>query len=230
MDYVNSLFFGYLPYIAVTAFFIGVIYHCIVSDKTIHATSTIFLQKDFFMRFGSPMFHFGIILVFFGHIFGLFTPPFMVEWIMPLELKRMLAIIIGLSAGFIALLGLLMLCFRRFVSVRVRRTSSFQDWFIVFLIIVQICLGLASTIVTTRSSLDDYLAFDYWAQGLVWFEPDAWKFILASGIIYKLHIVNGFFILICFPYTKLMHMIRLPLLYPIRSNKLFPSDTTSHKL
>ena len=40
MDYVNGLFLGYLPYIALTAFLIGVLYHFFVSNKTIHATST----------------------------------------------------------------------------------------------------------------------------------------------------------------------------------------------
>ncbi len=230
MDFVNNLFFGYLPYIAVAAFLVGVIYHCIVSDKTIHATSTIFLQKDNLIKWGSPMFHFGIIAVFFGHLFGLFTPMFVVEWIMPLETKRMLAIIIGLTAAAIALAGLLMLLIRRFTSTRVAKTSSFQDYFIVILILVQICLGIASTIITTRSSLDDYLAFDKWAQGMVWFEPNAWRYILESNIVYKLHIVNGLFIFMIFPYTKLMHMIRLPLRYSLERNKIFPSDAKSTRI
>lgn len=230
MDFVNNLFFGYLPYIAVAVFFVGVIYHCIVSDKTIHATSTIFLKKDGLMKWGSPMFHFGIIIVFFGHLFGLFTPMFIVEWFMPLETKRILAIIIGLTAAAVALAGLLMLLVRRFSSTRVAKTSSFQDYFIVILILVQICLGISSTIITTRSSLADYLAFDEWAQGMVWFQPDAWKYILESNIVYKLHIVNGLFIFMIFPYTKLMHMIRLPLRYPLERNKIFPSDPQSTKI
>ena len=81
MDYVNGLFLGYLPYIALTAFLIGVLYHFFVSNKTIHATSTQFLQKDWLIKWGSPLFHYGIILVFFGHVFGLFTPPFVIEWL-----------------------------------------------------------------------------------------------------------------------------------------------------
>ena len=226
MDYVNGLFLGYLPYIALTAFLIGVLYHFFVSNKTIHATSTQFLQKDWLIKWGSPLFHYGIILVFFGHVFGLFTPPFVIEWFMPLETKRMLAISIGLCAGFFAFIGLSMLCIRKFVSSRVQKTSSFQDYFIVFLILVQISLGLLSTYTTTKSTLADYLAFDYWAQGIVWFEPNVWKYLVEANVIYKLHIVNGFFIFMIFPYTKLMHMIKAPVMYMFRGNKMFDSSKT----
>lgn len=230
MDYINSLFLGYLPYIAVTAFFIGVLYHCFVSGKNIRATSTIFLEKDWLIKWGSPLFHYGIILVFFGHVFGLFTPPFIIEWFMPLETKRMLAISIGLFAGFFAFIGLSMLCIRKFVSNRIHKTSSFQDYFIVFLILVQIALGLLSTYTTTKGTLEEYLAFDYWVQGIVWFEPNVWHYILEADIIYKLHIVNGFFIFIIFPYTKLMHMIKAPFMFTIRPNKTFNSESITDKL
>ena len=140
MDFVNNLFFGYLPYIAVAVFFVGVIYHCIVSDKTIHATSTIFLKKDGLMKWGSPMFHFGIIIVFFGHLFGLFTPMFIVEWFMPLETKRILAIIIGLAAAAVALAGLLMLLVRRFSSTRVAKSEQLNTKFVSFGTRVFTCL------------------------------------------------------------------------------------------
>ena len=140
MEYVNSLFLGYLPYIAVTAFFIGVIYHCFVSCKTVRATSTMFLDKDWLIKLGSPMFHFGIILVFFGHVFGLFTPPFIIEWFMPLEVKRMLVIAIGLCAGFFAFIGWSMIAIRKFVSNRVHKTRSRPVFFHVCFILVQITL------------------------------------------------------------------------------------------
>ena len=144
-DYLNSLFFGYLPYIALTAFIIGVIYHLIISDKNVHATSTRFLKKDRWMMWGSPMFHFGIILVFFGHIFGLLTPPALIEIFMPLATKRLIAITMGAGAGLFALGGIFLLILRRFFDIRIRRTGSFQDYFIILLIALQICLGLKST-------------------------------------------------------------------------------------
>ena len=96
----------------------------------------------------------------------------------------------------------------------------------VFLLLVQISLGLISTTITTQSSLDNYLTFDYWAQGLFWFEPNVWQHIAEANVIYKLHIVNGFFIFMIFPYTKLMHMIKAPIMYMFRGNKMFDSSKT----
>ena len=221
VDYLNNLFLGYLPYIALAAFTIGVIYHLIIADKNVHATSTMFLKKDRLMLWGSPMFHFGIILVFFGHVFGLLTPPALIEVFMPLATKRLIAITMGAGAGLIALGGIFLLILRRFFDIRIRRTGSFQDYFIILLIALQICLGLLSTFYTSRSTLANYLTFDFWAQGLVWFEPDAWRYIATADIIYKLHIINGFFIFIIFPYTKLMHMVKVPVLYMFRANKVY---------
>ncbi len=221
MDYLNNLLFGYLPYVAVSAFIIGVLYHLFISDKTIHATSTLFLKKDKWITWGSPMFHYGIILVFFGHVFGLFTPPALIEVFMSLETKRMIAISMGSAAGLIAFIGITMLFLRKFTDIRIRNTSSFQDYFIVILILIQIALGLLSTYNTSRSPLSDYLALDYWAQGMAWFQPDAWRYITTTELIYKIHIINGFFIFILFPYTKLMHMIKVPVMYMLRPNKAF---------
>lgn len=220
MNYLNNLLFGYLPYIAVTAFFVGVLYHLFISDKTIHATSTLFLKKDKWIMWGSPMFHYGIILVFFGHVLGLFTPPALIEVFMPLATKRILAISIGFTAGLIAFIGLCMLLLRKFTDIRVKRTSSFADYFIVVLILAQIAMGLLSTYYTSQASLENYLSLDYWAQGMAWFQPDAWQHISTIDLIYKLHIVNGFFIFIIFPYTKLMHMIKVPVMYLIRPNRV----------
>lgn len=225
MDYANNLFLGFLPYIAITAFLIGVGYHLYKQDKDIHATSTLFLKRDPLIVIGSPLFHLGIILVFFGHVFGLFTPPFMVEWFMPLATKRILAISMGGLFGLCALVGMSMLLIRKFTYSNVKRTSKFRDYFIVVLILLQICLGLLSTLHTAGAPLDEYLALDSWAQGIVWFEPESWKYIASMNLIYKLHIVNGFLIFIIFPYTKLMHMIKVPVLYLFRGNKTYPQNS-----
>jgi len=104
---------------------------------------------------------------------------------------------------------------RRFSNKRVWATSKIQDYVIVVLLLVQISLGLWCTYITTQSSLEDYMAMEYWAQGIFIFEPDSWKYIADADLIYKLHIVNGFLIFIIFPFTKLMHMIMVPVLYAI---------------
>lgn len=215
-DYLNNLLLGYLPYIALAVFVFGTWYRWQVSNRTVQASSSQFFRRDRKMGWGSMLFHFAILMVLFGHVFGLLTPPWLYRLVMSDETKRLLAIVMGSASGIVALVGITMLFVRRCTDVRVRANSSFQDYFIAALILAQIALGLVGTYITARSPIEEYMSLDYWAQGLVWFEPDAWKYIASIDIVYKLHIINGFLIFILFPYTKLVHMVVAPVFYLLK--------------
>jgi nitrate reductase gamma subunit len=214
-EYLNNFFLGYLPYVALTVLATGLIYRTIRRNNTIQASSSQFISNDKSLRWGSTLFHYAILLVLLGHILGLLTPEWLYNWFMTNEKKRLLAILIGSISGAAALVGITLLVVRRFSNKRVWATSKIQDYVIVVLLLVQISLGLWCTYITTQSSLEDYMAMEYWAQGIFIFEPDSWKYIADADLIYKLHIVNGFLIFIIFPFTKLMHMIMVPVLYAI---------------
>lgn len=214
-DFLNNFFLGYLPYIALSVIFAGTVYRAVTKNNTIQATSSQFISKDKTLTWGSNLFHYAIIFVFFGHIFGLLTPEWSYNWLITNETKRMLAIIFGSLSGIVALVGITMLAIRRFTNVKVRATGKFQDDLIISLLLLQIALGLWSTYITSQTSLADYMAMEHWAQGIFVFEPDSWKHIAHVDVIYKLHIVNGFLIFILFPFTKLMHMVAAPFKYAI---------------
>ncbi len=220
-DYLNNFFLGYLPYVAFGVFFAGLIYRTIKRNNTIQANSTQFLSNDRTLTRGSMLFHYAIILVFFGHIFGLLTPEWVYDWFMSNETKRMIAIIMGSITGVGALIGITMLTIRRFTNKTVKSTSKPQDYIILVLLLVQILLGLWCTVITSQSSLAEYMSAEFWAQGVVLFKPNPWHFITDLDIIYKLHIVNGFLIFIIFPFTKLMHMIMIPVNFALDYFKKF---------
>ena len=214
-EYLNNFFLGYLPYVALSVLATGLIYRTIRRNNTIQASSSQFISNDKSLRWGSTLFHYAILLVLLGHILGLLTPEWLYNWFMTNETKRLLAILMGSISGAAALVGITLLVVRRFSNKRVWATSKIQDYVIVVLLLVQISLGLWCTYITTQSSLEDYMAMEYWAQGIFIFEPDSWKYIADADLIYKIHIVNGFLIFIIFPFTKLMHMIMVPVLYAI---------------
>lgn len=214
-EYLNNFFLGYLPYVALTVLATGLIYRTIRRNNTIQASSSQFISNDKSLRWGSTLFHYAILLVLLGHILGLLTPEWLYNWFMTNETKRLLAILMGSISGAAALVGITLLVVRRFSNKRVWATSKIQDYVIVVLLLVQISLGLWCTFITTQSSLEDYMAMEYWAQGIFIFEPDSWKYIADADLIYKIHIVNGFLIFIIFPFTKLMHMIMVPVQYAI---------------
>jgi len=215
-NYINNFLFTYLPHIAMAVFWFGLITRIVKTSRTIQAKSSQFLAGDG-LKWGSNLFHYGIVLVFIGHFTGLFTPEKLYHLVMTTATKRVLAVSLGAVFGTLTFIGIIILIIRRFRNERIRLNSSPQDYFIIILLLVEVGLGLASMATTATSSVENYAALGEWAQKIITFQPDAGAVIAGHSLIYKLHIVVGLFIFIIFPYTKLMHIMVLPVAYFFRS-------------
>jgi len=214
-NYINNFLFTYFPHIAFAVFWFGLITRFIVANKSIQAKSTQILAKDG-VRKGNNLFHYGIILIFFGH-FTLFLPEEIYHLVMSTETKRIIALILGTTFGVITFTGMIVLLKRRITNERVRFTSNFHDYFILLLLIVEAGLGLASIAQTASTTVVEYSALGVWAQKVITFQPDAGAVIAAHSIVYKIHFTIGLIIFMIFPYTKLMHILVLPVVYFFRS-------------
>jgi nitrate reductase gamma subunit len=216
-EYLNVFLFVYLPYLAAGFFVCGLIYRVKVKNSSVQALSSQFVSNDRMLKVGSNLFHYAIILVFLGHIFGMLTPEWAYNWLITNEQKRDIAVVMGGISGIVALVGITMLVIRRFTNSRVFATSHFSDLFIALLVWVQILLGLMGTCVTVQSPLQDYMNIDYWLQDLCTFVPDPEHYLRGTSLIHMLHIINGFLIILIFPFTKLMHMVALPVRYLVNA-------------
>ncbi|MBN1650594.1 MAG: respiratory nitrate reductase subunit gamma [Bacteroidales bacterium] len=216
-NYINNLLFTYLPHIAMTLFWFGVITRIVKTSKSLQAESSQFLSKKG-QRWGGNLFHYGIILVFIGHFTGLFTPEHFYHLFMTTATKKVLAVIMGSIFGTAAFIGISILLFRRINEKRIRINSSPADILLILLLLIEMGLGLASVFISAESSVENYAALGLWAQKVITFQPDAGAVILGHSLIYKLHIVVGLFIFMVFPYTKLMHMFVMPIAYFFRSS------------
>ncbi len=214
--YINNLLFTYFPHISMAVFWFGLITRFVKTSRTIQAQSNQFLAEDG-LRWGSNFFHYGIILVFFGHFSGLLTPEKWYHLVMTTEVKRILAVSLGSVFGGMTLIGIIILIVRRFRNERIRINSSPQDYFIIFLLLFEVVLGMRSISRTIVSPVENYAALGEWAQMVVTFQPNAGAVLADLSIVYKLHIFVGMLIFIIFPYTKLMHILVVPLQYFIRT-------------
>ncbi|MCF8224734.1 MAG: respiratory nitrate reductase subunit gamma [Bacteroidales bacterium] len=214
-NYINNLLFTYLPHIAFAIFWFGLITRIIVANKSIQAKSTQILARKG-VKTGNNLFHYAIIIVFFGH-FTLFLPEEVYHLVMTTETKRMIALVFGITFGVTSFIGMVILLRRRLKDVRVRVTSTFHDYFILVLLLVEAGLGLASVATTASTTVEEYASLGVWAQKVITFQPDAGAVIAGHSLLYKLHFVTGLLIFMLFPYTKLMHMLVLPVAYFFRS-------------
>lgn len=218
--YINDFLFGYYPYIAVVILIVGSVIRYDRDQYTWKADSSQMLRKKD-MRWGSNLFHIGIIFVLAGHFVGLLTPESVYHHFMSSASKQMVAMVSGGLFGFLCFIGMIMLIRRRLFDERIRATSKFSDILVLLLLFAQLVLGLL-TIPVSAQHLDgtSMIALANWAQHIVTFRSGAADFVLHEHIIFKLHITLGLTLLVLFPFSRLVHIasgISAPIRYILRS-------------
>ena len=213
MSYLHTLVFGIYPYIALLVMVVGTWARYDNAQFTWRAQSTQILTKKN-MVWASALFHVGILIVFFGHFVGLLTPHFVYEPFMSAGTKQVIAIVVGGIAGIMALIGGGVLTMRRLTDPRVRASSTFADDAIIVILMIQLALGML-TIYPTLGHLDGstMLLLAAWAQGIFTFQFDAASHIADVHWIYKTHMALGLTIFVLFPFTRLVHMLSVPVEY-----------------
>lgn len=211
---LNFIVFGVYPYIAIAVLAVGSVLRFDREQYTWRTGSSQLLRRKQLML-GSVLFHLGILAIFAGHFVGLLTPIVVWDFFgVSHGFKQMLAIVAGGVAGAACLVGGLLLLHRRVFDPRIRQTSSFGDTAILAILLVQLCLGLA-TIPLSLGHLDGHemIKFMSWAQGIFTFNPQSAGFVADVHWIFKAHLTLGLTILLIFPFTRLVHMLSAPVWY-----------------
>ncbi len=214
---MHNFLFGIYPYIALSVLIIGSIARYERDPFTWKSSSSQLLRRKQLV-IGSILFHVGVLIIFFGHLGGLLTPIAIFDFIgISHGAKQTMAVVVGGIAGIMALVGGGMLFHRRWTDPRIRKTSSFADIGILALLLAQLVLGLG-TIFVSLQHLDGHemTKFMSWAQGIFTFQADAADYIADVSPIFKLHLFLGLTIFLLFPFTRLVHMLSVPLRYLTR--------------
>jgi nitrate reductase gamma subunit len=214
VNYLNTLLFGYYPYIAISVFIVGSIARYDRDQYTWRTGSSQFLRAKE-LRLGSNLFHIGILLLFVGHFAGLLTPPAVYHSLgLSTSGKQILAVVAGGVFGGICAKGIYILIRRRLTDARIRATSSRMDIFILLLIAVQLALGLFTLPISIyHSDGSNMLLLSEWAQRIVTFRSGAADQINNIGILFKLHLVLGQTLFLVFPFSRLVHVWSVPFGY-----------------
>ncbi len=211
---MHQFLFGIYPYIALTVLILGSVARYETEPFTWKSSSSQLLRRRQLI-IGSVLFHVGVLVIFFGHLGGLLTPIWVFDALgISHGAKQLLAVIAGGVAGLMALAGGGMLFHRRWTDPRIRRTSSFADIGILALLLAQLVLGVG-TIFVSLQHLDGHemTKFMSWAQGIFTFDGQAASYIEDVALVFKLHLFLGLTIFLLFPFTRLVHMLSVPLRY-----------------
>lgn len=207
MSYVHEFLFGIYPYVCLVVFFVGSLIRFDREQYTWKSDSSQLLSRRQ-LRWGSNLFHIGILGIFLGHLFGLLTPVGVWHAVgVSAPAKQMLAIVAGGIFGVICLVGLAMLIHRRLTVARVRATTKPMDLVVLGLILVQLVLGLVSLSVSwSHRDGGEMVKLMTWAQHIVTFRGDAASFVTDVSPIFKLHLLLGMTIFLVFPFSRLVHI------------------------
>jgi nitrate reductase gamma subunit len=193
------------PYVCLAVFFMGSLARFDRDQYTWKSDSSQMLRTGT-LRWGSNLFHVGILFLLMGHTVGLLTPHWMYEPFISPANKQLLAIYAGGIAGVVCFVGLSLLLYRRLFDPRIRLTSHRTDLAILIILWVQLVIGLI-TLPYSLSHKDGsvMLVLSDWAQRIVTFRPDA-SGLVALDWPYKVHLVMGMTIFLLFPFSRLVHV------------------------
>ncbi|MCR2811166.1 MULTISPECIES: respiratory nitrate reductase subunit gamma [unclassified Microbacterium] len=207
-----------LPYLTIALLVGGLIWRYRY-DQFGWTTRSSQLYESRLLRIGSPLFHFGILVVLIGHFMGLVIPQSWTDAIGVTE-DSYHAVALGLGgiAGFATLVGIGILIFRRRATGPVFMATTKNDKTMYVVLVAAIVTGLATTIISAVDPSPDQNYRETvapWFRSLFILQPDI-ATMTQAPFSFHLHTVCGMALFILWPFTRLVHAFTAPVQYLFR--------------
>lgn len=217
MKSVDLVLWVVLPYICAAIFIGGHIWRYRF-DKFGWTTRSSQTYENKLLRWGSPMFHLGILMVIAGHAVGLLIPR---QWLYAVGITEHMyhlgATIMGTFAALLTLAGLTILIYRRRTVGPVFLATTVMDKVMYVLLAAALGFGTLATVVhqvfgggfSYRESISP------WFRGLLIFNPDP-SLMVEVPLLFKLHVLSACLLFALWPFTRLVHVFSAPVPYLFR--------------
>lgn len=213
MQPLDTFLFTGFPYIAIVVFLVGTIWRYRATSFKFSALSSGFLEKRQ-LFWGSLPFHWGLMMLFFGHLIAFLIPGSVLAW--NSDPVRLLVLEVAAFAfGLSVLWGLINLLIRRFSSSKIRSVTQPMDIIIEVVLLAQTVLGLWTAYAFRWGSSWFAASLTPYLKSIFLLQPDA-SAIIAMPWTIKYHVVGAFLIIALIPFTRLVHVLVVPLHYLIR--------------
>jgi len=224
MNVVDLLLWVVFPYIAAASFVIGHILRYRY-DQFGWTSRSSQLYETRLLRWGSPLFHYGILGVFAGHVVGLLIPR---EWLYAVGIDEHLyhlgATWIGTLVALVTIAGMAILLSRRGAIRRVARVTSVMDVVMYVFLVGSLVLGTIAVIQfqVLGEGYDYRGSVSPWTRSLILFQPDA-GLMAGVPLMFQLHVLCSTALFLIWPYTRLVHVLSVPIGYLFRPYVVYRS-------
>ncbi len=209
----NEFLFGIVPYVVATLAVVVTIVRWRSAPFTVSSLSSQLLESKK-LYWGTISFHWGLSIILIGHLAALAVPSGFELW-NGARLRLYLLESTGLALGLWAAFGVTVLIIRRTSSPRVRRVTTPMDTVVLVVIAIQILTGLWIALGYRWGSYWGTSVFVPYVRSLFRFQPEV-AYVSALPLVLKLHVLSFFAFLAIFPFSRLVHIITLPLQYLFR--------------
>jgi nitrate reductase gamma subunit len=233
MSGVDIALWGVLPYLVAVVVVGGTAWRWRY-DQFGWTTRSSQLYESRLLRIGSPLFHFGILVVIAGHVMGLVIPK---SWTtaagLSPEAYHVQALALGGIAGFATLAGVALLIYRRRRTGPVFMATTWNDKAMYVVLVAAILAGLATTLLgagATGEAHDYRTTVSPWFRSLFILQPDI-EAMARAGTAFHVHVLIAFVLFASWPFTRLVHAFSAPVAYLFRPYVVYRrrSPTTARR-
>ncbi|GAA0316375.1 respiratory nitrate reductase subunit gamma [Actinoallomurus spadix] len=224
----DTLLWVALPYVVIAVFVLGHVWRYRY-DKFGWTTRSSQLYESRLLRVGSPLFHFGILVVLLGHIGGLVVPK---RWTTAAgvseHMYHVTAVALGTVAGLCTLAGLAILIYRRRTVGPVFSATTRNDKLMYAVLTLVILLGLSATVAANLlgGGYDYRETVSPWFRSVFFLHPRAGS-MAGVPILFRLHALSALLLFTIWPFTRLVHMLTAPVGYLTRPYIVYRSHDTT---
>jgi len=232
VNVLDVMLWGVLPYVVLAILVGGTVWRWRY-DQFGWTTRSSQLYESRLLRLGSPLFHFGILVVLVGHIIGLVIPKAWTDEVgVSQEVYHVQALALGAIAGFCTLIGVGILIYRRRTTGPVFMATTRNDKAMYVVLVAAIVLGLVTTLLgagATGEAHNYRLTVSPWFRSIFMLHPDV-AAMARADLAFHIHALVGMLLFATWPFTRLVHAFSAPVLYLFRPYVVYrrrrPAGTT----
>jgi nitrate reductase gamma subunit len=226
---MSILLWAVLPYVTIAILVVGSIWRYRY-DKFGWTTRSSQLYESRLLRIGSPLFHFGILVVIIGHLIGLVIPE---SWTSAAGLSEdayhVQVLTLGGIAGACTLVGVAILIYRRRTTGPVFTATTRNDKTMYVVLVAAIVVGLATTLLGAGVVGDEHNyreTVSPWFRSIFVLQPDV-DAMADAPVTFQLHTLIGMLLFAVWPFTRLVHAFSAPIGYLFRPYIVYRSRDTA---
>ncbi|GAA1804841.1 respiratory nitrate reductase subunit gamma [Agromyces neolithicus] len=217
MNALDILLWVAFPYAAFAVFVVGHIWRYRY-DQFGWTTRSSQVYENRLLRWGSPMFHLGILFVLAGHVIGLLIPR---EWLYAIGIDEHIyhlgATTLGTIAAVFTVAGLAILVYRRRTTGAVFLATTVMDKVMYALLGATLVFGSIATIMFQVFGP----GYEYrgtvgpWVRSLILLQPQP-ELMVDVPLMFQIHVLLATALFALWPFTRLVHVFSAPVGYLFR--------------